>query len=247
MRTIAFLALVCASASAAMAKPPEIGTGSNIPGRITSQPGAASGRVPKRVETTSVASTDAALSRARTTAGCAVAAKPADVQLLLSSQDRASFELAAQRLSDTLGKCAIKGTDRTTSEVRFSFGGSTYYGLLSEAWLMKRGMKHVDPAQYDPASQSAQWLAVDESDWVLLRLADCLAHREPARVEFLARSAPGSLQEAEGFAGIQPILGGCLDSNVTLNATKSKLRLALAGALYRRSLEATNHVLGAAN
>ena len=247
MRAAFVIALAFATASTAVAKPQQVGTGSNIPGRLTSAPGATSGKLPKKTVATTIAPADAAFARGRAVARCVVSGQSADVQSVLASRDEASLEAAAQKLSALLGKCAIKGTDRSTSRVELKLGGSTYYGLLAEAWISKRGLRELSSAPYDPGSEALLWLAKDDSDYVLLRFADCLAHREPARVGSLVRSTPMSTQEAADFAGIQPMLASCLDSKVTLSATKSKLRLALAAALYQRSLDPIKTPIAAAH
>ena len=220
-----------------LAAPPEVETGTLVPGKGTSSPVVSTGHYERGPEVTEVMPSDAAITAARAMAKCAVEKRPAEVQAALDAADWRSFILATQELSSTMSRCAGKLAGDGVSQVQFGFGPPTYYGVLSEAWLLQKGMRRLEPTTYAAASPSFAWLSRGARDIVVLRLADCLAHKEPLRVEALVRSAPLSAKEKAGFASINPVLPACLESNVTLSATKTKLRLALATAMYRRSAD----------
>jgi hypothetical protein len=178
---------------------------------------------------------DAAIALARATANCVVGKKPADAQIALNAADWRSFILATQKLAPAMSQCVGKVADDGVSQAELGFSAPTYFGVLAEAWVIRNGMRALEPVAYAADTPSFGWLSRGAADSVVLKLADCLAHKEPQRVEALVRSKPLSDQEAAGFASIRPVLPTCLDSNVTLSASKSKLRLALATAIYKRS------------
>lgn len=231
----ALASLLAMISAVAVASPPEVETGTLIPGKEPAAPVGTTGRYVRGPETTEVMPDEAAIAAARAMAGCAIGRKPEDVQQALNAADWRTYILATQKLSPVMSRCAGKVAEDGVTRMQIGFGPPTYFGILSEAWLIKKGMPHLDAVAYTTEAPSFAWLSRNVGDSVVFRLADCLAHKEPERVEALVRSKPLSAQEAAGFASIRPVLPTCLDSNVTLNASKTKLRLALATAIYRRS------------
>jgi hypothetical protein len=232
MRFVA-AALVLWSAGAIASPPPQVHTGTNT-NRDTAQPVSGIGVLP--VTGTEVQPTDEAVATGRKMAKCVVSQRPNDVKVALRTTTSEAFDKAVDRFDGTLGDCMIYGGKKLADAAHFEFARSALAGLLAEALLARDGMPMLAPAKYDANAPKLDWIAGSQASLVQLRLGECLAQTQPAPVSTLVRSTPGSPQEASAFQALVPAIPACLDKNVTLKATRSSLRLALALALYRRSI-----------
>jgi hypothetical protein len=95
------------------------------------------------------------------------------------------------------------------------------------------------PVKYNANAPKLDWMASSGGSLVELRLGECLAETQPNAVGALVGSAASTPQELTAFQALIPYIPSCLDKNVTLKATRSSLRLALAFALYRRTIQPT--------
>jgi len=180
---------------------------------------------------------DKAVAVGRDMARCLVAEHPAQVKAALALGDSVMFRLAMIKLRDALGNCMTGSSLDTGAFANMQLSPHALAGLLAEAVFSRESVPALVPAKYDPNSRKLDWIAGSASSLVQLRLGECLSKTQPQGVIALVTSDPSSPNEATAFQALTPYIPGCLDKNVTLTATKSSLRLALAFALYRRSIE----------
>lgn len=188
-------------------------------------------------ETTTDQVGDAAIAVARQMASCAVTRKPKAVVETLAAKDLASYKVALGKLSPTLSDCSVRSAAEELRSQRLGMSNAMLVGVLSEAELRRTGNWNVPADGNRVAPDVAGYLYSRADQRVVAETASCLAHVEPGRSAVLVASDPGSAGEAKAFAALLPAIGGCLERNVTLTASRPVLRLAMATALYRRSLE----------
>lgn len=227
MRRVALLLLTAFAANASARPPQQVVTGTNT-GRETSQTvyslGAWGGP--------EIQPTDKAIAVGREMARCAVGRKPDRVRAALDVHDRNEFLTAFNRFSDTVADCfSLSGG------AELAVQPSALAGMFAEAWFARSGTPTLAASKYDPNAPKLDFMANGPASLVQLRLAECLSSREPDAVKAFVSVKPGSAEEDAAFGAIIPLIPACLDKNVTLKATRSALRLAMAYALYRRMLE----------
>lgn len=228
-------AAVLSCASAAVAKPPpEVHTGTNT-NRDTSQSMWTEGRGP--ASQMEVQPTDDAIAVARSMARCVVSQHSREVKAALMVGAADDFRKATKHLNESLGDCMGYGGKNLADFSNMEVSPGTLAGLLAEAMLVREGMPALVPGKYEANAPKLDWLAGSPASLVQLRLGECLSMTQPAPVSAFVASPPSSPQETAAFQGLVPAIPACLDKNVTLKATKSSLRLALAFALYRRTLQ----------
>lgn len=233
MRLIAGIALLLWSAAAIASPPPQVRTGTNT-NRDTALPISGIGVLP--VTGTELQPTDKAVATGRSMAKCVVSQRPDDVRAALQTTNPEAFRSAVARFNGTLGDCLIYGGKKLADAAHFEFAPSALAGLFAEALLARNGIPALAPAKYEANTPKLDWIAGSQASLVQLRLGECLAQTQPSAVSAFVGSAPSSPQEASAFQALVPAIPACLDKNVTLKATRSSLRLALAFALYRRTM-----------
>lgn len=226
MRLVAFSALLVASG--ATARTPPVVTGSNT-GRETSQPVATTGS--GWGSANQVEPSDQAFDSGRRLATCAVQKHPRDVAAALNTRDRAAFARAVDKFDATLSDCMF-----ATNGDEFAFQPSALAGLLAEAWINHMATPSFAPAKYNPNAPQLDWLASSPATLVQLRLGECLATTQPSLVRAFVTAKPGSSGEDGALGALVPAIPTCLDKNVTLQAKRNQLRVALAYALYWRGM-----------
>ena len=216
--------LLAGTAFGASARPPQdIVTGTNT-GRETSQTvyGLGDWGSPE------VQPSDKAVAAGRKLAHCAVDRRPETAKAALDASDPQSFRAAASRLNGVMEDCLKYG--------EMALQPSAFAGLLAEAWFDRSGAPSLQPIKYDPNAPKLDFMANGPASLVQLRLGECLASRHPDEVRGLLSAKPGAADEATALGAVIPLISACLDKNVTLQATRTSLRLPLAYALYRRTL-----------
>lgn len=231
---VGLLAMVTATGVLAARPPREIRTGSNT-STASSQMVESAGNA--ATSERDVQPTDHALAIGRDMARCEVSRHPEKIDAALRLSDLDEFNRAARKLYDSLADCMVYGTQNVADVSRFEFAPSALAGLFAEAALTRSGMPALTAGKYDPNAPKLDWLATSDASLVRLRLAECLAQTQPGAAAALVGSAPDSAQELSAFQSLVPAIPACLDRNVTLKATRSSLRLVLAYALYRRTIQ----------
>jgi hypothetical protein len=224
------------AANVAASPPPEIRTGTNT-NRDTSQPVYGVGGV--RPGDLDVRPSEEAVAAARDMARCIASRRPKDVQAALAVGTQEDFRRAMRRLGDSLGNCLAYSGTNVADASDMQLASHTMAGLLAEALFAGAGALNLTPAKYNANAPKLDWMASSPAGLVQLRLAECLAETQPTAVAALVTTKPSSPQEASAFQAIVPSIPACLDKNVTLKATRSSLRIALAFALYRRTIQPT--------
>jgi hypothetical protein len=211
-------------------------TGTLIPGNSTSAPVGSIGGRPIPNGPMEAQPSDAAFAAARAMAGCLVRRRPDDVQAMLGASSVGEFMSARAQAGGTFTRCALATASKDVSVIQMSFTPTNLFGLLAEAWLIRKGHPSLPVVPNSTGATSLDWMASDMGRRVVVRLADCLARREPDRSSALVRSEPLSSSEAAALASVTPLIPSCLEKNVTLATNRNGLRLALAAALYRRTV-----------
>jgi hypothetical protein len=208
-----------------------IGLAQSAPLRVVPSPGGDEPVMPVELIT------DANLAGGRAMADCAVKRDDGRVRRVLQTTDGTQFGVSMQALRSTLDRCITDVTIRNAVGADYSAQPMIMVGLLAEALLEKKGVPSLVPAVVNPDAPQLDWLATSPAGLVQLRLAECLAARHPSEVAAFVSGAPGSPAELAGFRSLAPHIGTCLDSNVTLSAKRAPLKLAMAYAYYRRTLQ----------
>jgi hypothetical protein len=223
------------AAMLAGARPPAPTTGTNVPKNETAAPvdrvgsppqGSAADREP----------TDSALKSARTMAGCVLKYRPAEVQGLLASENLQAFQSSFKRFKYVVEHCLGAAADADVSTISLSFGTDTMMGVLAEALLLRAPMPALQAVPLASAPNIG-WVRDDRAGQVVLNLASCLAATQPASVAAVLATRPDSPQEAASFSALAPAIGPCLERNVTLHTKRAPLRVYMALAFYRRTLD----------
>ena len=222
-------------ASGAVAKPPpEVHTGTNTNHETAQMMYSGGGANSGQME---VQPTDQALAVGRSMARCVVSARRKDVETALAVSTADDFTKASRKLFESLGDCMAYSSPIVADVSQFQFGPTSLAGLLAEAMLRNGVSPSLAPAKYDANAPKLDALAGSQASLVQLRLGECLAQTQPDVVAAFVRSQPASSEEATALQAVVPFVPTCLDKNVTLKATRSSLRLALAFALYRRTIQ----------
>jgi hypothetical protein len=225
---------LAAWANAVLAESPPVRTGT-LTNRDTATTVHSYGDVEWVPGATTVAPSDEAFAVGRTMARCAVDKQPDRVRRFLAARDRSDFGAALKPLQSTLGTCMINATPDGVQQARFSFQPMFLAGLLAEAWLLKHGISALAPAVLNANAPKLDWLATSAATLVQLRLSECLVTRQPAHVAPFVAARPATPAELAGFRALAPLVPTCLDKDVTLQAKRTPIKLAMAFAYYRRS------------
>ena len=231
-KLLATIVLLC-GAGAAAAEPPPIYTGTNT-NRPTSQPSYSAGNVGR--DQMDVQPAEEALAVGRNMARCEVSRHPNQVKTVLDMPNADEFRRVSRKLYESMADCMAYGGKNLADVSHMELGSSALAGLLAEAMLARSGVVELAPQKYDANAPRLDPMAESQASLVQLRLAECLTYLQPAQVAAIVRAAPKSNAEQTAFSNLVPAIPTCLDKNVTLKATRSSLRLALAFALYRRTL-----------
>lgn len=108
-----------------------------------------------------------------------------------------------------------------------------FRGLLAER-LWRATSAAVPPEKGNeqfPHESAAEFTAHKPVEF---HLAECVATNKPALANELARSDPGSKEEAHATAGLGEVLGDCVPFGVPIRMNRIMLRAMLAEQLYRR-------------
>ena len=242
MKRLLIAATLLCAAGAAAKPPPEVRTGTNT-NRDTAQAMHSQGYGP--TSQMDVQPTDQAIAVARDTARCLVSQHSSDVKAALAVGAQQDFRRAMLRLRDALGNCMSGSAENDADLSNMELAPNALAGLLAEAMFAREDIPTPAAAKYDANAPKLDWMAGSAGSLVQLRLGECLAMTQPDAVAAFVRSTPSSPQEMSAFQAVAPAIPACLDKNVTLKATRSSLRLALAFALYRRTIQPV--VTGASN
>jgi len=216
-------------------RPPAPTTGTNVPKNETAAPVDRVGRPPDGTPGDREPS-DSALKSARTMAACVLKYRPAEVQGLLASENLQAFGASYKRFKYVIEHCLGAAADADVSTISLTFGTDTMMGVLAEASLLRAPIPAL-PAVPLASAPDIAWIRDDRAGQVVLNLASCLAATQPASVAAVLATRPDSPQEAAGFSALAPAIGPCLERNVTLHTKRAPLRVYLALAFYRRTLD----------
>lgn len=230
---IATMTLLWAAGASAAGPSPQIHTGTHTNRETAQTHYGLPDAFPERIE---VQPTDEALFVGRAMARCAVSEHRRDVKFALDVSSVEAFRQATQKFSGSLADCLAYSGKDVAAFSQFQLAPHALAGLLAEALLRQEGIPALLPGTYQANAPQLDWMAASGGSLAELRLGECLAQTQPSAVAALIGSAPSSPQEQAAFQGLMPFVPACLDKNVTLKATRSSLRLALAFALYRRTI-----------
>lgn len=224
-KSAAAVVVSCIAASAFARPPQTINTGTNTTRATSSMVASMEGNGLE------IQPTDRAVAVARETLRCAVTRSPERARAVLGAGDQASFRASFARLSDTVEDCfdVPGGSELGLQPLSLA-------GLLAEAWFSQTGAPALPRISYDQNEPKLDFISNGPSTLVQVRLAECLASRNPDAVKGFVAAKPASTDEDVTFGAIIPLIPTCLDRNVTLRANRTALRLALAYAFYRRTL-----------
>ena len=178
---------------------------------------------------------DAALANARGMMACAVKKKPVEAAQVLSAIDLTGIATVVRRLMPTLQTCMGKAAEREAGSVELGLSTNMLRALMAEAWMRQKGLPSLAPVAYIHTAPGSDWLSGNLGQKIVLRMADCLAAKEPYRSEAMLYATPGSPEERAAFSALTPVFSSCLEKNVTLTTNRVGVRLALASAIDRRS------------
>ena len=168
-------------------------------------------------------------------AGCAYVKRPNSVRGLLGAREATTISKNFDNLSRELG-CSM-GTPITANSDQRVFQASGYImrGLLAEAVLSEtHAAKNLPPL---PIQQvyTRDWFGLTGRNIEVDIMSACAAETNPAAINALLGTIPGTPEEGAAISAIAPSLGPCLRAGAKLNANRQSLRAALAEALYQRA------------
>ncbi|MFS0736408.1 hypothetical protein ABC347_05095 [Sphingomonas sp. 1P06PA] len=241
MRLAGCLALTATLAAPATARPPEASTGTLIPGRSTVAPVYNAGNPYRYVGSAEMIdqTAEAAMATGRAMARCLVNREEKRVMAALETNDGdPASNSHFVRLQPQLTSCLGKSVEGMGSQVAVNLSRATLRGLLSEAWLRKHAPPVMAEQAFDDAAQARAIRTGNPSRDIVSAMADCLVFTAPAESVQLVTSDPASPAEKVAITALVPSLSSCVPKKVTLKTNRTGIRLALASALYRRTVVA---------
>jgi hypothetical protein len=163
---------------------------------------------------------------------------PATVRELLQAPTRAAADRPYYALTDDPRCFSAVFNDQQYRPEEVAVSIDVLRGKLAEQSLLA-AMAQVAALSALPLEQKRYirpWFAATGRDSSVDEMGACIADTDPANVLYLVSTAPGSFEENQAVAALQPSLGKCLSAGTRLQAGRPALRAALAEALYQRMI-----------
>lgn len=170
---------------------------------------------------------------------CAVSRRRDEMTYLLAATNEDDFASAAKSVTD-VDRCA-KGTEEQAAAPLLATIGpkrGIVRGMVAETLLRGHSHKPLAALPNKPKVATRTWFWASGRERAVDEMAVCVANTNPAGIEAVLATQPGSRAQNTALQALSPSLGACLAKGYQLNTGPAGLRAALAEAYYHRVFDA---------
>ncbi|WP_374530117.1 hypothetical protein [Novosphingobium sp.] len=170
---------------------------------------------------------------------CAASRRHDQMVELLSATNEDDYSQAVKALTD-VDRCASENDVEAAAPMLGAMGPKRAFvrGVVAEELIKTAPKRQLKALPVSPKVSLRPWFWTTGRVRAVDEMAVCVAESNPAGIEAVLATKPGSRAQNTALQALSPSLGACLAKGFELNTGPTGLRAALAEAYYHRLFDA---------